>query len=52
MWETWDVMHELLNEGNLQIEKVVTHSMPYADLQSAIQLMLKGTCGKIVLTFE
>ena len=52
MWKTWDVMHELLNEGNLQIEKVVTHSMPYADLQSAIQLMLKGTCGKIVLTFE
>ena len=52
MWDTWDTMHELLNSGNMRIGKVVTHTMPYKDLQKAIQLMLSGQCGKVVLSFE
>ena len=52
MWQTWDVMQDLLAEGGLNIDKVVTHRLDWKNYQEAITLMKEGECGKIVLTFE
>jgi threonine 3-dehydrogenase len=52
MWQTWDTMQELLAEGDLNIDKVVTHRLHWHDFQAAIALMQEGNCGKVVLNFE
>ena len=52
MWSTWDTMHALLKRGAIDVEKVLTHRMPVADFEAAVQLALTGQCGKVVLDFE
>ena len=51
MWQTWDTMQELLVEGGLNIEAVLTHRLPWSEFKQAITLMLNGECGKVVLDF-
>jgi len=52
MWATWDAMQELLVEGELNIESVLSHRMPWTEYKQAIALMLTGECGKVVLDFD
>ena len=51
MWSTWDKMHELLSEGKIDIETLLTHRIPYREFNSAIELAISGDCGKVVLDF-
>ena len=52
MWSTWDVMHDLLDRNAIDVETIVTHTLPWTDFQQGIQLALSGECGKVVLTFD
>lgn len=52
MWETWEQMHWLLEEKGLDVSAVVTHEMPYRDVEAAMQAMKAGRAGKIVLDFS
>ena len=51
MWSTWDIMHDLLGQGAIDVDKVITHRMSVNAFESAVQLALEGDCGKIVLDF-
>lgn len=52
MWSTWDKMHELLQQGSIDVEKIVTHRMPISKFEDGIELALSGKCGKVVLDFD
>ena len=52
MWSTWDKMHELLEDGNIDVEKIVTHRMPISNFEDGIKLAMSGNCGKVVLDFD
>ena len=51
MWSTWDTMHDLLEQGLIDVDKVVTHRMDIDDFEEAVQLAMEGNCGKVVLDF-
>jgi len=52
MWSTWDKMHELLEDGKIDVEKIVTHRMPISNFEDGIKLAMSGDCGKVVLDFD
>jgi threonine 3-dehydrogenase len=52
MWSTWDKMHELLEDGKIDVEKIVTHRMPISNFEDGIKLAMSGNCGKVVLDFD
>ena len=51
MWSTWDTMHDLLEQGLIDVDKIVTHRMDIDDFEEAVQLAMEGNCGKVVLDF-
>lgn len=52
MWETWEQMTWLLTEKGLDVAPVVTHEMPFTEVENAMQTLKRGEAGKIVLSFE
>jgi threonine 3-dehydrogenase len=52
LWETWDQMSDLLENGRLNLDPVVTHVMHYTKFQEAMELMKAGKAGKVVFTFD
>jgi threonine 3-dehydrogenase len=51
MWSTWDTMHHLLSEGNLDVDQIITHRWPISKFKEAMELVKSGNCGKMVLEF-
>ena len=51
MWSTWDTMHELLERGAIDVERVLTHRMSIDEFPKAVELAILGECGKVVLDF-
>ena len=51
MWSTWDTMHELLEAGAIEVDKIITHRMGIDAFDRAVPLAMKGNCGKVVLDF-
>jgi threonine 3-dehydrogenase len=51
MWSTWDLMHELLEAGAIDIERIITHRLPIEQFQQGMDLARSGDCGKVVLDF-
>lgn len=51
IWETWDQMTWLLTEKNLDVSQVVTHRMPFTDIDECMHVLSEGKAGKIVLDF-
>ena len=51
MWSTWDLMHELLEAGAIDIERIITHRLPIEQFQQGMDLARSGHCGKVVLDF-
>ena len=51
MWSTWDTMHELLERGAIDVERVLTHRMSIDEFPEAVELAIQGECGKVVLDF-
>ena len=50
MYETWQQTSGLLQSGQLDLDKIVTHQLPFEDFEQGFELMMKGQCGKVVLT--
>ena len=51
MWSTWDTMHDLLEQGLIDVNAVLTHRMSIDDFEQAVELAISGNCGKVVLDF-
>ncbi len=49
MYDTWYQVKGLLASGNLNIEPIITHRFPLSDFEQGMELMARGTCGKIIL---
>ncbi|SET08178.1 L-threonine 3-dehydrogenase [Natronincola peptidivorans] len=49
MFQTWIRMENMLEEGLLNINPVITHTMPLAKFEDAIELLKAGIGNKIVL---
>ena len=52
LWQTWDEMHMLLTQHELNLAPVVTHTMHYTEFQKAMELMKRGEAGKVVFLFD
>lgn len=52
LWRTWEQMAELLADGKLNLDPVITHTMHFTEFQKAMELMKAGEAGKVVFTFE
>lgn len=52
LYETWDQMNWLLSEKGLDVTSVITHEMPFSEIEQAMQTLKAGQAGKIVLSFE
>ena len=46
---TWQQGKELIDAGLLDLDKIVTHILPFDEYEHAFELMHSGNCGKIVL---
>ncbi|MEC7228538.1 MAG: alcohol dehydrogenase catalytic domain-containing protein [Candidatus Thermoplasmatota archaeon] len=51
MWSTWDKMHELLSEGKIDIDALVTHRIEFREFPDGIKLAMSGDCGKVIMDF-
>jgi threonine 3-dehydrogenase len=50
MMDTWYQVAHLLNARQLDLDPLITHHMGLEDIDEAMELMISGNCGKIVLT--
>jgi threonine dehydrogenase-like Zn-dependent dehydrogenase len=44
-------MHDLLEQGLIDVNAVLTHRMSIDDFEQAVELAISGNCGKVVLDF-
>ncbi|MCD6363933.1 MAG: L-threonine 3-dehydrogenase [Synergistetes bacterium] len=49
IFSTWWKVRELLQNGKLNIDPIITHELPLERFEEAMELMEKGECGKILL---
>ncbi|MGJ9459909.1 alcohol dehydrogenase catalytic domain-containing protein [Oceanobacillus sp. CF4.6] len=49
MWETWDLMEELLLEGKLNVAPSITHQFPLEDFEEAFKVAINGEGVKVLL---
>jgi threonine 3-dehydrogenase len=52
LWETWDIMGELLASRRLDVSPVITHRLHYTEFTKAMDLITAGECGKVVFTVD
>lgn len=52
IYDTWYEVRRLLDEGLLNLDKIITHTFPLSKIDEAAQIMGTGNCGKVVLTVE
>ncbi|HRF59344.1 MAG TPA: L-threonine 3-dehydrogenase [Fimbriimonadaceae bacterium] len=52
LYETWDQMTWLLEEKGLDVTPIVTHELPFTEVEEAMTILKSGNAGKIVLSFE
>lgn len=51
LFDTWYRTRSILEHGQIDIQQVVTHTLPFEQLHEAMEIMKSGDCGKIILTF-
>ncbi len=51
MYETWKQMRAYLKEKRIDPELVITHRLPYTEIEKGLALIESGEAGKIVLNF-
>jgi threonine 3-dehydrogenase len=51
IFDTWYRTRRILEAGQLDLKRVITHSLPFEQIHEAMEIMKSGDCGKIVLTF-
>ncbi|HEX8965308.1 MAG TPA: alcohol dehydrogenase catalytic domain-containing protein [Patescibacteria group bacterium] len=49
IWETWYQVSDLLTSGKVDLGKIITHEFALKDFDKAMQVMISGECGKVVL---
>jgi len=49
MFETWDQIHGYLLRKELHLDIIHSHTLPFVSLESGMELMASGDCGKVVL---
>ncbi|HPX97139.1 MAG TPA: zinc-binding dehydrogenase, partial [Thermotogota bacterium] len=49
MFETWYIASSLLLNKRVDLNKIVTHLLPFEEWEKGFLLMEQGNCGKIVL---
>jgi len=49
MFKTWDQVTLMVQSGKLDLEKIVTHTFPLKDMEKAMEVMMSGHSGKVVL---
>lgn len=49
LWDTWEKMERLLDEGRVDLSPIVTHEFPLRDFEKAFQTMQEGECGKVMM---
>jgi threonine 3-dehydrogenase len=49
LWETWYQMRGLLNSGVVDLRPVITHRFPLDKFEEALETMVSGNSGKVVL---
>lgn len=47
--QTWQQGKDLIDAHCLDLDKIITHILPFEDFETAFALMHSGNCGKIVL---
>ncbi|HAA85325.1 MAG TPA: L-threonine 3-dehydrogenase [Kosmotogaceae bacterium] len=52
MFETWQTSSALLRHNRIDITPVITHVFPFEKWQDAMQTMMSGDSGKIILNLE
>lgn len=51
MWETWYQMEQMLISG-IDLTPIITHRYGIDDFQKGFDVMEKGECGKVILSWE
>ncbi len=49
MFETWYILSSLIKNKRVDLDKIVTHVLPFTDWEKGFKLMEEGKCGKVVL---
>lgn len=49
IWETWDLMLDLLVKNQLNLDFIITHKLPLSEFGKAMDLIREGQSGKIIL---
>jgi threonine 3-dehydrogenase len=49
MFETWRQVSGLLRSNQIDVNPLITHTLPLEDFDKGFQLMIDGKCGKVVL---
>ncbi|MBI4230733.1 MAG: L-threonine 3-dehydrogenase [Planctomycetes bacterium] len=52
MYETWYQMRAFLRAGRIDVSPVITHRLPYQDVDKGFAALGEGTAGKVVLRFD
>ncbi len=52
MYETWYQMRAFLRAKRIDVSPVITHRLPYRDVDKGLAALQAGTAGKIVLRFD
>ncbi len=52
IYDTWHEVRRLIDEGRLNLDKIITHQLPLKDVEKAAEIMKSGDSGKIVLIPE
>jgi threonine 3-dehydrogenase len=50
IFDTWYRTRRILEGGQLDLKRVITHVLPFERFHEAMEIMRSGDCGKIVLT--
>ena len=51
IFDTWYRTRRILESDQLDLKKVITHTLPFERIHDAMEIMKSGDCGKIVMTF-
>ncbi len=49
LWETWYQMRALISSGAVDLTPIITHEFPLSRWQEALETMVSGNSGKIVM---
>ncbi|MHC1605475.1 MAG: L-threonine 3-dehydrogenase [Candidatus Methanofastidiosia archaeon] len=51
IWSTWRTTNGLLRSGRLNIDPIITHKFNFDDFLEAMETMVSGNSGKVILKF-